>query len=141
VVGLERARPTLARRRYRYTGKEKDEETGLAYHGARYYAPWLGRWERPDPKPNPKWSRYEYCRCSPTNHLDADGAEPKTVQQQAAENLAAQGVAKAQEVEGNIDLLDPMANLINLGAWALKDTPASLLAQGKPSEAAGRCSR
>ncbi|MFL5706717.1 MAG: SpvB/TcaC N-terminal domain-containing protein [Ktedonobacteraceae bacterium] len=31
-------------KRYRYTGKERDEETGLYYHGARYYAPWLGRW-------------------------------------------------------------------------------------------------
>ena len=31
-------------KRYRYTGKERDEETGLCYHGARYYAPWLGRW-------------------------------------------------------------------------------------------------
>ncbi|WP_200819480.1 RHS repeat domain-containing protein, partial [Tolypothrix sp. NIES-4075] len=30
-------------KRYRYTGKERDEETGLYYHGARYYAPWLGR--------------------------------------------------------------------------------------------------
>ena len=31
-------------KRYRYTGKERDEESGLYYHGARYYAPWLGRW-------------------------------------------------------------------------------------------------
>jgi uncharacterized protein RhaS with RHS repeats len=30
-------------KRYRYTGKERDEESGLYYHGARYYAPWLGR--------------------------------------------------------------------------------------------------
>jgi RHS repeat-associated protein len=36
-------------KRYRYTGKERDEETGLAYHGARYYAPWLGRWTSHDP--------------------------------------------------------------------------------------------
>jgi RHS repeat-associated protein len=36
-------------RRYRYTGKERDEETGLSYHGARYYAPWLGRWTSCDP--------------------------------------------------------------------------------------------
>jgi RHS repeat-associated protein len=34
----------VSRKRYRYTGKEQDEETGLYYHGARYYAPWLGRW-------------------------------------------------------------------------------------------------
>jgi RHS repeat-associated protein len=36
-------------KRFRYTGKERDEETGLYYHGARYYAPWLGRWTAPDP--------------------------------------------------------------------------------------------
>jgi len=36
-------------KRYRYTGKEWDEETGFSYHGARYYAPWLGRWSSPDP--------------------------------------------------------------------------------------------
>jgi RHS repeat-associated protein len=36
-------------KRYRYTGKEKDEETALYYHGARYYVPWLGRWTAADP--------------------------------------------------------------------------------------------
>ncbi|MEM1256408.1 MAG: SpvB/TcaC N-terminal domain-containing protein [Cyanobacteria bacterium P01_H01_bin.21] len=38
-----------AAKRYRYTGKERDEETRLSYHGARYYAPWLGRWTAADP--------------------------------------------------------------------------------------------
>jgi RHS repeat-associated protein len=38
-----------AAKRYRYTGMERDEETGLAYHGARYYAGWLGRWTACDP--------------------------------------------------------------------------------------------
>ena len=33
-----------AAKRYRYIGKERDEESGLYYHGARYYAPWLNRW-------------------------------------------------------------------------------------------------
>jgi RHS repeat-associated protein len=36
-------------KRYRYTGKERDEETGFYYHGARYYAPWIGRWTSTDP--------------------------------------------------------------------------------------------
>jgi RHS repeat-associated protein len=36
-------------KRYRYTGKERDEENDLYYHGARYYVPWLGRWTSPDP--------------------------------------------------------------------------------------------
>ena len=38
-----------AAKRYRYTGMERDEETGLGYHSARYYLPWLGRWLSSDP--------------------------------------------------------------------------------------------
>src|SRR5207247_2029826 len=36
-------------KRYRYTGKERDEESGLYYHGARYFASWLARWINGDP--------------------------------------------------------------------------------------------
>jgi RHS repeat-associated protein len=36
-------------KRYRYTGMERDEETGLSYHGARYYVPGLIRWVSADP--------------------------------------------------------------------------------------------
>jgi RHS repeat-associated protein len=39
----------LGRKRYRYTGGERDEETKLDYRGARYYAAWLGRWTSADP--------------------------------------------------------------------------------------------
>ncbi|MBV7338336.1 toxin [Chloroflexi bacterium TSY] len=44
-----RSQVQVPSKRYRYTGKERDEESGFYYHGARYYAPWLGRWTRPDP--------------------------------------------------------------------------------------------
>ncbi len=40
---------SFARKRYRFTAKERDEESQLYYHGARYYAPWLGRWVSCDP--------------------------------------------------------------------------------------------
>jgi RHS repeat-associated protein len=40
---------SFAKKRYRFTGKERDEESGLYYHGARYYAPWLARWVSSDP--------------------------------------------------------------------------------------------
>ncbi|QHI38698.1 Mono(ADP-ribosyl)transferase SpvB [Kordia antarctica] len=40
---------TISQKRYRYTGKERDEESGLSYHSARYYMPWLGRWLSVDP--------------------------------------------------------------------------------------------
>ncbi|MEQ1575555.1 MAG: toxin TcdB middle/C-terminal domain-containing protein, partial [Vicinamibacterales bacterium] len=44
-----RSAAEVSLKRYRYTGKERDEETGFAYHDARYYAPWLGRWTSCDP--------------------------------------------------------------------------------------------
>ena len=46
-VGRNEAEVKL--KRYRYTGMERDEESGLAYHSARYYLSWLGRWLSADP--------------------------------------------------------------------------------------------
>src|SRR5206468_5993634 len=67
---------TLSAKRYRYTGKEKDEETGLYYHGARYYVPWLGRWTAADPGgmvdgPN----LYVYGRNNPVKLSDPSGRQ------------------------------------------------------------------
>jgi RHS repeat-associated protein len=61
-------------KRYRYTGKERDEETGLYYHGTRYYAPWLARWTAPDPieisdGPN----LYRYVSNNPISLFDKTG--------------------------------------------------------------------
>ena len=39
----------ISLKRYRYTGMERDDETGLALHGVRFYAPWLARWCSADP--------------------------------------------------------------------------------------------
>ncbi|MEQ1506290.1 MAG: RHS repeat-associated core domain-containing protein [Myxococcota bacterium] len=73
----------VSQKRYRYTGKERDEETGLAYHGARFYAMWLGRWDRPDPAGMVDGrNRYGYCRGNavggrdPTGMRTEDGLDP-----------------------------------------------------------------
>ena len=48
-------RPTrrlpVAARRYRYCGMERDEESGLSHHNARYYAPGSGDGPSPTPRP------------------------------------------------------------------------------------------
>jgi len=41
--------PDEVPKQYRYTGKERDEESGLCYHGARHYAPLIMRWNLPGP--------------------------------------------------------------------------------------------
>jgi RHS repeat-associated protein len=64
-------------KRYRYTGKERDEETGLYYHEARYYACWLARWTAADPigldgGPN----RFTYANNNPLTFTDPTGTTP-----------------------------------------------------------------
>ncbi len=70
---------TEAAKRYRFTGKERDEESGLYYHGARYYAPWLGRWTSCDPISLAGGiNLMVYCRGNPVNAVDPDGRDETT---------------------------------------------------------------
>jgi len=63
-------------KRYRYTGKERDEENDLCYHGARYYAPWLGRWTACDPAgPADGLNLYAYVRGDPVARHDETGTQ------------------------------------------------------------------
>ncbi|MDZ8263104.1 SpvB/TcaC N-terminal domain-containing protein [Nostoc sp. ChiQUE01b] len=63
-------------KRYRYTGKERDEESGLYYYGARYNVPSLGRWVSCDPAGLVDGSnQYSFCRGNPICLKDRDGKE------------------------------------------------------------------
>ncbi|NJK30985.1 MAG: RHS repeat-associated core domain-containing protein [Deltaproteobacteria bacterium] len=64
----------VARKRYRYIARERDEETGLYHMGARYYAPWLGRWIAPDPAGFADGlAQYSYARNNPVRWNDPGG--------------------------------------------------------------------
>jgi RHS repeat-associated protein len=69
---------TFTYKRYRYVGKERDDESGLYYYGARYYVPWLCRFISCDPKAAefPNQSSYNYCFNNPINLIDPDGQAP-----------------------------------------------------------------
>ena len=61
-------------KRYRYTGKERDEESGLYYHGARYYAPWLEKWINCDPLGLVDTTcLYLIVRSNPVRFVDSNG--------------------------------------------------------------------
>jgi RHS repeat-associated protein len=61
-------------KRYRYTGMERDEETGLNYHHARYYAGWLGRWASADSIGiHGGINLFRYSNNSPSVYIDVSG--------------------------------------------------------------------
>lgn len=69
-----------AAKRYRYTGMERDEESGLEYHSARYYLPWLGRWGSADPVGvNGGVNVYGYTT-NPIKSVDTSGKYPDPVE-------------------------------------------------------------
>ena len=92
--GVERysQRPGALKSEYRYTGKERDEDTGLTYYGARYYDSLVGRFINPDPlyteldglsseglqgvlSDPQKFSLYSYALNNPFKYTDPTGLD------------------------------------------------------------------
>jgi RHS repeat-associated protein len=64
-----------------FSGKERDQETGFDYFGARYYGSKVGRFTTVDPvlgldaslgDPQ-RWNRYAYARNNPLRYIDLTG--------------------------------------------------------------------
>ena len=73
---------------YRYSGKEKDEETGYSYFGARYYNPELSVWLSVDPMAEkyPSTSAYAYVENNPIIFIDPDGNRKWPVNKEYVKN-------------------------------------------------------
>jgi RHS repeat-associated protein len=66
----------------KFTGKERDAETGLDYFGARYFSGAQGRFTSADPympsadvKDPQSWNRYAYARNNPLRYIDPNGLD------------------------------------------------------------------
>ncbi len=76
-----------AAKRYRWAGKERDEETGLTYHGARYYSPWIGIWISCDPIGlSDSENLYTYSRNNPICLSDPTGCVSAAAQREIDAN-------------------------------------------------------
>jgi RHS repeat-associated protein len=78
-------------KRYRYTGMERDEESGLSYHTARYYLPWLARWCSPDPAEFVDGlNLYKYAQNNPARHEDTTGTQTTAREQELGMSLSSE---------------------------------------------------
>ncbi|MBI3477118.1 MAG: RHS repeat-associated core domain-containing protein [Acidobacteria bacterium] len=84
--GGEHAYTNTCAQNYKFTGKERDSESGLDYLGARYYGSGMARFNSADPKSITKqrvrdpqqWNMYSYTRNNPLAFVDPDGREVRT---------------------------------------------------------------
>ena len=82
-------------KRYRYTGMERDEESGLEYHSARYYLPWLGRWCSCDPAGLTDGTNiYFFTRNNPIRFHDPEGRQSNDsiITQNDIDQLSKEGI-------------------------------------------------
>lgn len=101
----------LSLKRYRFSGKERDAETGLDYFGARYYAAWLGRWTSSDPAGFVDGlNTFAYVRNRPTTAKDDSGLASTEAEDIKPVWKIDQATQAEREVVGNPDS-DPQAVL------------------------------
>ena len=70
-------------KRYRYTGKERDDETGCYYCSRRYYIPSLARWASCDSTLTDAPNLYIYAKSNPVKLMDPDGRRSATPEEAA----------------------------------------------------------
>jgi RHS repeat-associated protein len=117
-------------KRYRYTGKERDEETGLYYYGARYYAPWLGRWTSCDPaRLADGVNTYAYVRNNPIGLLDPTGHQGIKFKSQEEERKWREG----QRLPGSMNP-DEIGDVYQ----APKDVPENLVSRPPSPDTAAK---
>ena len=89
--------------RYKFTGKERDTETGYDYFGARYYDARIGRWHTVDPLADRgvlrSWSSYHYSLCNPLLFVDPKGMAPDVYVKGKDGNRAANELDKETQVK------------------------------------------
>jgi RHS repeat-associated protein len=73
----------------KFTGKERDAESGLDYFGARYFSGAQGRFSSPDPsnlsvdfQVPQSWNRYAYTLNNPLAYVDTNGLWPTWIHNQ-----------------------------------------------------------
>jgi RHS repeat-associated protein len=78
-----------APKRFRYAGKERDNESGLYYFGLRYYATWLTRWISPDPIGiGDGLNVFEYVGANPIRNTDPLGTSRQSASMQIEEPMS-----------------------------------------------------
>ena len=127
---------------YKFTGKERDSETGLDYSGARYYGSSLARFITPDAKlmsvrhlmDPQKWNRYAYVHNNPLAFIDPDGLDDwfvfrPLVGSNSANSPKWQAAIKAAEARGDhVHMLKGKDATVQAFNKALKTKDAHVLA-------------
>jgi RHS repeat-associated protein len=128
----------FARKRFRFMGRERSEESGLAHHGTRWYAPWLARWTSCDPIGVAAGSNaYVAFVDNPVRNVDPEGRQSSDV---SGTPLTAQEIEQFESFVSSVEttpVADPEGGYHDiptamLMAWGGEENFRLTLASGPP---------
>lgn len=113
---------SFGRKRYRYSGKERDEESGLYYYGARYLAPWMCRWVSCDPAGiQAGLNLFSFSSSDPVGRLDRDGMQDQHTDEVHHERVGSPRSISTTGSQRYYDSLDP-DKLVPIGRLESNDS-------------------
>jgi len=118
---------TFIYKRYRYVGKERDQESGLYYYGARYYAAWTCRFISVDPLAG-KYAQltpYNYASNDPINNFDIDGMQTP-LQEHSEQGKSGNNQVPYGPVNNNTPKVDNVLTSVSTGGTQTAGTPTPL---------------
>ena len=123
-------------KRYRYTGMERDEESGLSYHSARYYLPWLGRWLSADPIGiEGGINLYSNVHQNPIKFLDSTGTQANSSVSTDSENFVDfESFKSANPTQPHEVLWEVWAESQNMTPVSIKPEPKTHRRKGPDTE-------
>jgi RHS repeat-associated protein len=118
----------------KFTGKERDAETGLDYFGVRYMSSAQGRFTSPDPAMSSAklgdpqtWNRYAYVTNNPLRYIDSDGRDRLEAAQDAAvRDYLAGRITKQQLADRTIHTAPAGVGAVGAGAMVAATAVAAL---------------
>jgi RHS repeat-associated protein len=129
--------------RFKFTGKERDDETGYDFFGARYYASTLPSWLSVDPLADkyPYISPYAYCAWNPIKYVDPNGKWVETAWDIANIGMDIASL-KSNISAGNVGgaIVDGLGLALDVGATLLPGIPGGAGTVIKASRTADKVS-
>jgi RHS repeat-associated protein len=114
---------SFGRKRYRFAGRERDEESGLSIHGVRYYYASLSRWISTDPiGPVDGANLYFFSKDSPISSVDRSGLQ--TPQESAGVESETSNSQPSNDARDTDNILGPLRKFFGFAGADQKENNA-----------------
>ncbi|WP_264707925.1 SpvB/TcaC N-terminal domain-containing protein [Wolbachia endosymbiont (group B) of Agriphila straminella] len=123
----------VTEKEYRYSGKERDDSTGLYYYGMRYYSTWLLKWINPDPAGTVDGlNLYQFVGGNPVNSVDVGGMTEREIRKDLGEGTSNKHVKMDLDDTSSLSSNDADPGIRRIGQYTANGENKKVIDNLKP---------